>query len=129
MAETARSPHRVTLQQLLHLGSADIGQPELAALVAEGQSLMIQSQQVRDRRVQVVDFDRVLGRVIPQVIGLPDDPATTNASTGKPVAEGVLVMVPSGSGPVAVGANGEAATPSFNSRRPFEFLNNPGFLM
>ena len=116
-------------QDVVNHPSADIGQPELAALVAEGQSLMIQSQQVQDRRVQVVDFDRVLGRVIPQVIGLPDDPATTNASTGQPVAEGVLVVVASGSGPVAVGENGEATTPSFNSRRPFEFLNNPGFLM
>ena len=52
--------------------------------------------------MQGVDFDRILGRVIPQVIGFPDDAATANASTGEPVAEGFLVVVPSGSGPVTL---------------------------
>ena len=39
-----------------------IGQPEVAALEAVGQLRVIEAEQVQNRRVQVVDVDRVLGR-------------------------------------------------------------------
>ena len=46
-----------------------VGQAEVAALVAVGQPLVIEAEQVQDRRLQVVDVDRVLDDVEAEVVG------------------------------------------------------------
>jgi len=46
-----------------------IGQPEIAAGVAVGELLVVEPEQVQDRRVQVVDVDRVLDRLEPELVG------------------------------------------------------------
>ena len=49
-----------TGQDFPHDAAGHVGQPEVAAGVAEGQLLVVKPQQVQDRRVQVVDVDLVL---------------------------------------------------------------------
>ena len=48
----------------------DIGQAEVAALVAVGQARVVDPQEVEDGGVQVVDVDRVLDDVVGEVVGL-----------------------------------------------------------
>ena len=48
----------------------NVGQAELSALVLERQAFVINSHQVQDGGVQVVDVDRVLGDVVAERIGL-----------------------------------------------------------
>src|SRR6185295_5485614 len=56
-------------QELADDVAFDVGEPEVAAGVTEGQLQVIQAQQVQDRRVQVVDVDLVLGREEAVVVG------------------------------------------------------------
>ena len=46
-----------------------VGEPEIAAGVAIRQTLVVQAEQVQDRRVQVVEVDLVLDRVVAVVVG------------------------------------------------------------
>ena len=46
-----------------------VGQPEVAAGVVEGELLVVEAEQVQDRRLEVVDVDGVLGDVEAQVVG------------------------------------------------------------
>ena len=41
-----------------------IRQPEVAALVAKGQFLMVDAHQVQNGRIQIVNMDRVFGDVV-----------------------------------------------------------------
>ena len=56
-------------QHVLHHLAVHVGQAEVAALEAVGQLLVVEAQQVQDRRLQVVDVDRFLGGVEAQVVG------------------------------------------------------------
>ena len=58
-----------SLQNLLHHVAVHVGQPEVAALEAEGQAGVVEAQQVQDRRLQVVDVDRVLDDVVADLVG------------------------------------------------------------
>src|SRR3990172_4474847 len=48
-------------QQFSDDASLDVGEAEIPAGVAVGEAFVIQSKEVQDRRVQVVDVDLVLG--------------------------------------------------------------------
>ena len=48
----------------------DVGEPEVAPLVAEGELGVVDAEQVQDRGLEVVDVDRVLGDVVAEVVGL-----------------------------------------------------------
>ena len=52
-----------------------IGQPEVAARVAIGQSLMIEAEQVQDGRLQIVDVDLLLDRLKAELVGRAVDVA------------------------------------------------------
>ena len=65
-----------------------VGQPEVAALEPERQPLVVDAQQVQQRRVQVVDLDDVLHRVVAQLVGRPVrdaalDPAASPPATSR----------------------------------------------
>ena len=49
----------------------DVGQAEVAAGVVEGELLVVEAEQVEDRRLEVVDVDGVLGDVEAEVVGRP----------------------------------------------------------
>lgn len=52
------------------LGWLNAGQSLVETLVLEGESLMIDSQQVQDRGVEVADVDRILNDVVGEVVRL-----------------------------------------------------------
>src|SRR5205823_7932873 len=51
-------------KNLLHDRASNIGEAEVAALVFEGQLRVVDAEAMEDRRVQVVDVDRVLRDVV-----------------------------------------------------------------
>ena len=51
-------------EQPVHDLAADVGEAVVAALEAERQLLVVEPEQVQQRRVQVVDVHRVLGDVV-----------------------------------------------------------------
>lgn len=80
-------------EDLLDQVSVDIGQTIVAALESEGQAGVIESEQMQDRGVEVVDMDWVLDSVEPKVIGFAVDPAFFQSTAGHPNAEGSVVVV------------------------------------
>src|SRR5262245_62514976 len=91
--------------------TADVGEPEVAALEPVGQSGMVESQEVEDGGVQVVDMDRVLDRVEAQVVGTAERRARLDAAAGQPDREAVGVMVAAVVAPLDHGGAAELATP------------------
>ena len=55
--------------ELVHDIAGDIGQAEVAAVVAEGEPFVIQAQQVKDRGVKIVMRDAVLDGVHAELVG------------------------------------------------------------
>src|SRR5438067_171906 len=49
----------------------DVGQPPLDAVVVERQLLVVQPEQVQDRRVQVVDRRHVIDRLVAELVRRP----------------------------------------------------------
>ena len=49
----------------------DVGQPEIAPLVLERQSLMIDTQTMQHRCVEIMDVNGILGNVVAEIIGPP----------------------------------------------------------
>ena len=70
-----------------------VGQAEVAALEAVRQLGVVQAQLVQDRRLQVVDVDRVLDHVVADLVGLAVDVARLHAAAGQPHRVGVDVVV------------------------------------
>src|SRR5687767_8517836 len=85
----------MSTQQLLGHLAGDIGQAKSASLVAEGQALVVESQQVQNRRVQVANVHAVLGGMVAEVVGLAVRVAALDAAAGEPDGERVLVMIAS----------------------------------
>src|SRR5204863_6233 len=73
--------------------AVNVGQSEIAAGVAEGQLLVVETQEMHDRRLQVVDVDGVLGDVETQLIGRPMGDARPDAAAGHPHGEGLWMMI------------------------------------
>ena len=48
----------------------DVGEAELAALVAEGEAFVIDAEEVEDGGVEVVDVDGVFGDGVAEFVGL-----------------------------------------------------------
>ena len=70
-----------------------IGQAEVSAAVAIGQAFVIETQQVQDRGVQVVDVDGVLGGHVAELIGVAVGETTFHAAAGEPHREASAVMI------------------------------------
>src|SRR5205823_4574460 len=65
--------HLPSGQDLRHHLAAVHSGALVAAVVAVGELQVVHAEQVKDRRVQVVDVDPVLHRVEAEVVGRPDD--------------------------------------------------------
>ena len=57
-------------QQPLHHFAAHVGEAEVTALEAVGELLVVETELVQQRGVEIVDVDLVLHRVEPEVVGL-----------------------------------------------------------
>ena len=56
-------------QNPVHHFAGHVGQPEVAALVAVGEPLVVDAQQVQHRGVQVVDVHDVVDGVVAELVG------------------------------------------------------------
>jgi len=70
-----------------------IGEAEVAALTAEGEAFMVDSQLVKNSSMEVVDVNFVLGGVIAKVIGRTVGEARFHSTAGHPHRKAVRVMV------------------------------------
>src|SRR5687768_16660880 len=67
-------------------------QSETSALELEREPLVIDSEQLQDGGLEVVDVDGVLGDVVPELVGLAVGDAALDPAAGHPDREGVRVM-------------------------------------
>ena len=63
------------------------------ALERERQVMGVETQERKDRRLQIVDGDLVLGDEVTQIIGLAERRAAFDAAAGQPHREAVRMMV------------------------------------
>ena len=70
-----------------------VGQAIVAALEAERQAGVIEAQAIEQRRVEVVDVDRIASDVEAVIVGLAKGLAAANAAAGQPHREAAAVMV------------------------------------
>lgn len=62
----------------------DVGELVIAKPVPERQSLVIEAEQVQDRRVEVRDRHRILHRLVSELVCHAVDRATAHAATCEP---------------------------------------------
>src|SRR5262245_223790 len=72
------------------------GKPAVPATVAECQTFMIETQQVQNGRVQIVNVHGVLDNAVAELVGAAVGRAAPDAAAGEPHREGVLVVVAAG---------------------------------
>ena len=58
----------------------DVGEPEVAALEAVGEALVVHAQDVQDGGLQVVDVDGIVGDAIAEFVGGAVDVAAFDAA-------------------------------------------------
>jgi hypothetical protein len=80
-------------QDLFHDIACHIRQSEIAAAVAIGQSFVINSEQMEDSRVQVVDADTIDDGFMANLVGLTIERAAFDTGAGQPSREGVRIVV------------------------------------
>src|SRR6266540_4130624 len=77
----------------LHHVAVHVRQAEVAAGVAVGELLVVEAEEVQDRRVEVVDRDLPLDGLVPIVIRGAVAMAALHAASGHPHGEGLVVVV------------------------------------
>src|SRR5688500_6155660 len=103
--KTLDCPRRVSLgKQLEHDTAVHVRQPEIAALVAVSQTLVVDAEQMHQRCLQVVDVDAVLDDVVGEVVRLAVAEAAFHAAACQHVREapGVMVAAPRRPGELAL---------------------------
>ena len=75
--------------------ASHIGKAEISPGVAVGQPLVVDAEQVQDRRVQIVDMYFVDHRVIAVVIGFTIGQATTDPAARHPDREPMGIVIAS----------------------------------
>ena len=88
-----------------------IGEAEVAAVVAEGEFLVVQAELVEDRRVQVVHVDFVLDREVAEVVGLAIREAGFEAAASEQHGKTRGVMVAARAVFLGVGRAAKLAAP------------------
>ncbi len=71
----------------------NVGQAKIAALETIGQLLVVETEQVEDGRVEVVDVDFVFGRIEAEVIRLAEGEAGFRSAAGQPHREAIRMVV------------------------------------
>src|SRR5207237_1002203 len=96
-----------------------IGQAHLAAFEQKCQSLVIQAEQLQDRRVKVVDVDALLAGAESELVSRADGPSALDAAAGQPGREAVRIVVASRAfvGVTTVGNRGASKLAAPNDQR------------
>ena len=100
-----------------------IAEAELAALVTVGEALVVDAEEVEDRRLPVVDVNGVFDDVVTEVVGLAVGDARFHAGADHPRAvcgAEVIAAVAVAFGDVALHKNGSAEFTRENHQRVFE---------
>lgn len=94
----------------------------MSPLVLEGESLMVDPEEVENGGLQVVDMDGVFNDVNAIVVGLPVTEACFYATSGEPVGEAIGVMVSAvvGRSQFALAVYGSPEFASPNDERVFQ---------
>ena len=69
-------------QHALDEFTVDVSKAELAALVAEGEALVVDAEEVQQGGVEVVDVDGIFGDGVSEFVGLAVDVAGFGAAAG-----------------------------------------------
>src|SRR6266511_2878585 len=83
-----------------------VGQPEVTAVVTVSQFLVVDAQQVENRRVQVVHVDFVGGGLVAKIVGGAQRKGGPDAPAGQPDGEAARIVVAAGA--VLLGVRGAA---------------------
>ena len=94
----------------------NVGEAEIAAGVTVRQSFVIESKQVKKRRVKIVNMDRIFDRFETEFVGRAVNVATFDAGAGHPRRESVVVVI----APVAF-RDADAGFGDLGGRRAAEF--------
>ena len=76
--------------------TGNVGQPEIATVMAIGEFLVVQAHQVQDGCVQIMDGGAILYCFIAKFVGATILDTTFDATAGKPHGEGVGVVIAAG---------------------------------
>src|SRR5258708_40371130 len=88
-----RNDNRESRQQLIHQFPVHVGEPEIAAMEAEGELGVNEAEQVQKRGMQVVDVDAVGGGVEAEFVAFAESESGLDAAAGHPHGEDVGMMV------------------------------------
>lgn len=103
--------HQCDLRQnLLHDAPLRVGQPELATAVAIGELLVVETEQVQDRGVEIVDRHLARYRFGADLIGRTVTIAGLHAAAGEPHGEAADIVIAT-AGKLRVRRTTELATP------------------
>ena len=99
-----------------------VGQAVVAALELECELFVVDAELVQDRRVQVVDVDRIADDVVAVVVGLTVRDARLDAAAGHPDCEAARVMIAAvvRGGQVALAVDGAAELAAPDDERVVE---------
>ena len=86
-------PQAALREKFLHHVPMHVGEPEVAALEAEGQFGVIEAKQMQQRRVQVVDVYLVHGGVETEFVGFADGLTHLHAAASELASLGLLLDV------------------------------------
>lgn len=82
-------------EYLRHHSPFHIRQPKIATAIAECQSLVVQSQQVQNRGMQIMDMHLIAGGVETEVIGGAVTEPCFHSAAGHPIRERMRIVVAS----------------------------------
>src|SRR5215469_5378037 len=71
----------------------DIGKPALCAVVVVGKPLVVEAEEVKDRRVQVVNIDNIFDGLVAELVGGAEAISMLHAGAGEPSGEPLGVVV------------------------------------
>src|SRR5437899_382161 len=100
-------------QDRAHDLSMNVGEAKITAGVTVGQTLMVETKEVENRGVEIMDADRILHGLEPEVVGGAMDGPAADATTRHPDGETVVVMI--------AAERGLAVAIELDSRRAAEF--------
>src|SRR5215475_933027 len=83
------------LDQFVHEFPVDIGEPEVAALEAIGQLLVVEAEEMEQGGVEVVHMDTVPGGVESEFIRFAEGDPRADAAAGQPNGEAIWVVIAS----------------------------------
>src|SRR5438067_9501613 len=87
------SPNVQLSNQIAHNSPMDVREAKIAAGVMERESLMIEAEQMQNRGLQIVNVNRLLDDVKPQLVSLTIGDAGFHSAAGQPHRESLGMMI------------------------------------